>query len=77
MPRKQAMPEGYNRLWAAATVSAMGNGVRTAAIPLLAATVTRDPVAISVVTAAGLDELDQIGARLFNVSEDLGAYVDF
>lgn len=53
MPRKQAMPEGYNRLWAAATVSALGDGVRTAAIPLLAAAVTRDPVAISVVTAAG------------------------
>lgn len=28
-------------------------------------------------TLHGLDELDEIGARLFNISEDLGAYVDF
>ena len=53
MPREQAMPRGYNRLWVAATASALGDGVRTAAIPLLAAAITRDPVAISVVTAAG------------------------
>ena len=28
-------------------------------------------------TSRGVDELDRIGARLFNVSEDPGAYVDF
>ena len=28
-------------------------------------------------TLHGVDELDEIGARLFIVSEDLGAYVDF
>ncbi len=47
------MPAGYGLFWGASTVSALGDGVRVAALPLLAAAVTRDPAAIAVVTAAG------------------------
>lgn len=47
------VPAGYGVFWGASTVSALGDGVRVAALPLLAAAVTRDPAAIAVVTAAG------------------------
>jgi MFS family permease len=40
-------------LWAASTVSSLGDGMYLAALPLLAATLTRDPLAVSVVTFAG------------------------
>ncbi|HEY6710274.1 MAG TPA: MFS transporter, partial [Actinomycetota bacterium] len=43
----------FRRLWAAATVSSLGDGMYLAALPLLAATLTRDPLAVSVVTFAG------------------------
>ena len=43
----------FRRLWAASTVSSLGDGMYLAALPLLAATVTRDPLAVSVVTFAG------------------------
>jgi MFS family permease len=42
----------YQRLWGATAVSNLGNGVLFAAMPLLAATITSSPAAISVVTAA-------------------------
>jgi MFS family permease len=42
----------YWRLWWADAVSATGDGAFTAALPLLAVTVTRDPRLVSVVTAA-------------------------
>lgn len=39
----------FGRLWAAAAVSTVGDGMTLTAVPLLAATLTRDPVAISLV----------------------------
>ncbi|MER5884863.1 MFS transporter [Streptomyces sp. NPDC001941] len=47
------MPTGFGRLWTAQTVSSLGDGVSHAALPLLALTLTRDPLALAVVTAAG------------------------
>ncbi|MFD0690039.1 MFS transporter [Actinomadura fibrosa] len=46
-------PAGFARLWTAQTVSSLGDGVTHAALPLLAVTLTRDPMALAVVTAAG------------------------
>ncbi|MFE7546870.1 MFS transporter [Streptomyces gardneri] len=47
------LPTGFGRLWTAQTMSSLGDGVRHAALPLLALTLTRDPMALAVVTAAG------------------------
>ncbi|TRV80857.1 MFS transporter [Streptomyces sp. 130] len=47
------MPTGFGRLWTAQTVSSLGDGVTHAALPLIAFTLTRDPQALAVVTAAG------------------------
>ncbi|MFB7513066.1 MFS transporter [Streptomyces sp. NPDC056144] len=47
------LPREFGRLWAAQTVSSLGDGVMRAALPLLALTLTRDPMALAVVTAAG------------------------
>ncbi|MEU8762379.1 MFS transporter [Streptomyces sp. NPDC048659] len=47
------LPNGFGRLWTAHTVSSLGDGVLHAALPLLALTLTRDPMALAVVTAAG------------------------
>ncbi|RAJ45452.1 putative MFS family arabinose efflux permease [Kitasatospora sp. SolWspMP-SS2h] len=47
------LPPGFGRLWTAQTVSSLGDGVMHAALPLLALTLTRDPLALAVVTAAG------------------------
>ncbi|WP_426368500.1 MFS transporter [Streptomyces sp. E-08] len=47
------LPTGFGRLWTAQTVSSLGDGVLHAALPLLALTLTRDPMALAVVTAAG------------------------
>ncbi|MFI7440583.1 MFS transporter [Nonomuraea indica] len=47
------LPTGFGRLWTAQTVSSHGDGVTHAALPLLALTLTRDPMALAVVTAAG------------------------
>ncbi|MFD7057855.1 MFS transporter [Streptomyces sp. NPDC059906] len=47
------MPTGFGRLWTAQTVSSLGDGVTHAALPLLALTLTRDPMALAVVTGAG------------------------
>ncbi|MEU9836888.1 MFS transporter [Streptosporangium sp. NPDC048047] len=46
-------PAGFGRLWTAQTVSSLGDGVTHAALPLLTLTLTRDPMALAVVTAAG------------------------
>src|SRR5436309_5431411 len=45
-------PAGFRLLWLAATASALGNGVRWIALPLLAVRQTTDPGAISLVTVA-------------------------
>lgn len=42
----------FRVLWTAAAVSNLGDGLRVAALPLLAATITRDPARIAAVTAA-------------------------
>ncbi|WP_353946287.1 MFS transporter [Streptomyces sp. HUAS MG91] len=47
------LPTGFGRLWTAQTVSSLGDGVSHAALPLIALTLTRDPMALAVVTAAG------------------------
>ena len=48
-----SMPREYVQLWGASTISALGDGLRIATIPLLAASITRDSFAISIVSAAG------------------------
>jgi MFS family permease len=47
------LPTGFGRLWTAQTVSSLGDGVTHAALPLLSLTLTRNPMALAVVTAAG------------------------
>ncbi|MCL7378659.1 MFS transporter [Streptomyces sp. 35G-GA-8] len=44
---------GFGRLWSAAVVSRFGDALRTAALPLLAASLTDDPLLIASVTACG------------------------
>ncbi|MFC8535712.1 MFS transporter [Streptomyces sp. NPDC057249] len=46
------LPSGFGRLWTAQTVSSLGDGITHAALPLVAFTLTRDPLALAVVTAA-------------------------
>jgi MFS family permease len=40
-------------LWTASTVSTLGDGIRYVVFPMLAATITRDPAAVAIVSAAG------------------------
>jgi MFS family permease len=47
------LPTGFARLWSAQTISSLGDGVTHGALPLLSLTLTRDPMALAVVTAAG------------------------
>jgi MFS family permease len=49
----EKFPKPYLQLWTAASASAFGDGIRAAALPLLAAAATSDPTSIGVVTAAG------------------------
>ncbi|MFJ8307526.1 MULTISPECIES: MFS transporter [unclassified Streptomyces] len=44
---------GFGRLWTAAVVSRLGDALRTAALPLLATTLTADPFLVVLVTACG------------------------
>ncbi|WP_455354243.1 MFS transporter [Streptomyces sp. SYSU K217416] len=44
---------GFGRLWTAAVVSRFGDSLRTAAMPLLAASMTREPLLVALVTACG------------------------
>ncbi|MEU7055574.1 MFS transporter [Streptomyces sp. NPDC046197] len=44
---------GFGRLWSAAVLSSFGDALRTAALPLLAASLTREPLLIASVTACG------------------------
>ena len=44
---------GYHKVWTAAASSTLGDGVFLAALPLLAATLSRDPLQVSLVTFAG------------------------
>ena len=47
------MGRSYHVLWVANAISTLGDGVRMAALPLLAATVTRDPTTVATVAFAG------------------------
>ncbi|MER6472326.1 MFS transporter [Streptomyces collinus] len=49
----RTLPTGFGRLWTAQTVSSLGDGVTHAALPLLALTLTHNPMALALVTAAG------------------------
>lgn len=56
MPRggvRTDLGPGYHKLWTAAAGSTLGDGVFLAALPLLAATLSRDPLQVSLVTFAG------------------------
>ncbi len=48
----RALDSRFWRIWVASAVSTLGDGVRTAALPLLAATLTRDPISIAAVSVA-------------------------
>jgi MFS family permease len=50
---RSSLGDGYQRLWSAAAVSNLGDGVFLTAMPLLAAALTRDPLQVSIVGAAG------------------------
>ncbi|HEX9259382.1 MAG TPA: MFS transporter [Acidimicrobiales bacterium] len=63
------LPGAYWRLWTASTVSNLGDGVNAAALPLLAATLTRDPRLI-----AGLSVAFTLPWLLFSLPA--GAIVD-
>ncbi|MBV9040764.1 MAG: MFS transporter [Acidimicrobiia bacterium] len=52
MSRRPLGPQ-YRRLWAAAGISTLGDGAREAALPLLAASLTRDPGTVAAVAFAG------------------------
>jgi MFS family permease len=47
-----SLSRDFWRLWSAAAVSNVGDGIRLTALPLLIAAITRDPVVVSGVTAA-------------------------
>ena len=49
---EQSLGRGYWKLWSATTISNLGDGVRFAALPLLAVTLTRDPVLVAGTVAA-------------------------
>ncbi|MFE2166026.1 MFS transporter [Streptomyces sp. NPDC059447] len=54
MTAKTPMPRTFLKVWAASGVSSFGDGVYLSSLPLLAASLTRDPVLLSVVSAAAL-----------------------
>lgn len=51
--RDERLPSPYGRFWTSSTLSAIGDGVRVVAFPLLAASSTQNPAEIAVVAAAG------------------------
>ena len=52
-PERSGGSGSFAALWTSSTLSNLGDGVLLAAIPLLAASLTRDPTAIAAVAAAG------------------------
>ena len=48
----RSLGKDYRRLWLATAISNLGDGVRETALPLLAATLTRDPVSVAGVAFA-------------------------
>jgi MFS family permease len=53
-PASRRLGPAFARLWAAAAVSSVGDGLTYTAAPLLAAALTRDPLSISLVSASFL-----------------------
>ncbi len=51
---KTRLPAAFHRIWTASAVSSLGDGVSTAALPLLAYSLTKSTVMLGVVTAAGV-----------------------
>jgi MFS family permease len=60
---------GYRKLWAASTISNLGDGITLVAGPLLAASLTRDPALV-----AGLTFAEKLPWLLFSLPS--GALVD-
>src|SRR6266536_2265331 len=52
-PARADLGPGYHKLWTAAGISTLGDGVFLTALPLLAATLSRDPLRVSLVAFAG------------------------
>jgi MFS family permease len=50
---RSALGARFWRIWVAAGVSTLGDGMREVALPLLAATITRDPALVAAVSLAG------------------------
>jgi MFS family permease len=84
-PVERLSPTFY-RLWSANTVSSVGNGITLAALGLLAATTTSDPVAIAAVFAAydvptllfglaGATAIDRTERRRLLVTMDVARFV--
>ncbi|MDT0482736.1 MFS transporter [Streptomyces doebereineriae] len=53
MADRRRFGKGFWQLWTATTVSGLGDGVRLIALSVFAATLTRDPFQVSLVTVAG------------------------
>jgi MFS family permease len=68
-PARARLGRGFALLWASASVSSVGDGAFTVAVPLLAAFLTRDPLTVAAVSAAS-------AAPWFLVSFWSGAIVD-
>jgi MFS family permease len=51
-PHSTGLGSAYAKLWAAASVSFVGDGIYSTALPLLAATLTRDPLGVASVEVA-------------------------
>lgn len=68
-PEPTSKSRGLRPLWAATAISSLGDGVYLAAAPLLATTLTTDPLDVSLVTSATL-------APWFLVGPIAGAFVD-
>jgi MFS family permease len=51
-PRTSLGPR-YHKLWTATAISTLGDGVFATALPLLAATLSRDPLQVSLITFSG------------------------
>ena len=60
---KEPLGSGFNRLWAAAIASNLADGVGRVGVPLIAITLTRDPLAIAILSALAIGLLRREAAR--------------
>jgi MFS family permease len=51
--RNEPLGINFRKLWMATGISSLGDGIRETVIPLLAASITRDPLAVAMITVAG------------------------